>query len=610
MAKAVPSPILQLVRRIVLDQRVRESDRDLLERFDGQRDEAAFHALVLRHGPMVLAVCREMLGNEADAEDAFQATFLILARKSPSIRKAASVGSWLHGVAYRTALKARAQSATRQQKESRVPARQASEPDGVAWREIRQVLHQELSGLAERYRAPLVLCYLEGKTQDAAAAQLGMATRTLKERLERGRSLLRARLVRRGLGPAAVLLAAAWPFTTAFACLPAALVSRTGKVANLFVAGQTGATPVNVAALTEGILNTMLLTKIKVASVVLLLIGLLGAGVGLLTHRTQASPQVRTHQPEERKQNREVVQGDNRIPQEEGDRQADGNGLILFAQSRSGPSRLASIRLGDMKETLLGEPLDPLKGFEDGFRLSPNGKQVAYRLHKRTAGETKYAIHIRNVNPAGNPVDMQVDGQEVCWSGDGKQIAVARGESGNVLVDVTTKKQTALKLPEGHWITDWSPDGTWFLVQFRTEKEKWQLARMKIGDSKIQKLPGTEGGVYGGRISPDGKSVLFDRLAEKLVSTLWVYSLEDGKTRQITQDQNGFVRGYSWSPSGKRIAYTWVRFDPESAKDPRFEQETEAFLSVNDIDGKSLSILLSEPTGGISAVHLSFWDWR
>jgi RNA polymerase sigma factor (sigma-70 family) len=201
MPKAVSSPILQLIRRVVDDQSVRQlSDHHLLEQFRDQQDETAFGTLLRRHGPMVLDVCRSVLGNEADAEDAFQATFLILARKAPSIRKTASAGSWLHGVAYRTALKARVQSATRQMNEARAPARQVSEPDDMTWREVRQVLHQELRGLAERYSVPLVLCYLEGKTQDEAAAQLGLATSTLKQRLERGRSLLRARLVRRGPG--------------------------------------------------------------------------------------------------------------------------------------------------------------------------------------------------------------------------------------------------------------------------------------------------------------------------------------------------------------------------------------------------------------------------
>jgi RNA polymerase sigma factor (sigma-70 family) len=287
MTKGASSTILQLIRSVALDQRVRQlSDHELLWRFTGQGDEAAFHALLLRHGPMVLEVCRGVLGNEADAEDAFQATFLILARKAASIRKTASVGSWLHGVAYRTAIKARAQSATRRKTEACAPARPNTEPDDLTWREVRQVLHEELTGLAERYRAPLVACYLEGKTQDEAAALLGVAKTTLKERLERARSLLRARLVRRGLGPAAVLLTTTWPSATASACLSATLVSTTVKAASLFAAGQTAAASVisvKVAALTEGVLKTMFVTKLKIATAVLVAAVLVVIGIGAVS---------------------------------------------------------------------------------------------------------------------------------------------------------------------------------------------------------------------------------------------------------------------------------------------------------------------------------------
>jgi cytochrome c peroxidase len=280
----VSSPILQLIRRFVKDEGVRQlSDRHLLLQFSDHRDEAAFGTLLRRHGPMVLDVCRGVFGNEADAEDAFQATFLVLARRAASIRKAASVGSWLHGVAYRTALKARARSAARQKNEARAPARAASGPDDLTWRETQAILYEELTGLAERYRVPLVACYLEGKTQDEAAAQLGLAKSTLKERLERGRSLLRARLVRRGLGPAGVLLATAWPSATASACVPPALASSTVRAASLFGAAQAaerGVVSARVAALAEGGLGGMVLAKTKVTAAVLLAVGCL-VGLGL-----------------------------------------------------------------------------------------------------------------------------------------------------------------------------------------------------------------------------------------------------------------------------------------------------------------------------------------
>jgi RNA polymerase sigma factor (sigma-70 family) len=279
MAKTPSSPILQLVRRVYRDPRGEDStDPELLRRFLGGRDEAAFAALLLRHGPMVLDVCRGVLGHDADAEDAFQATFLLLACKAASIRKAASLASWLHGVAYRTALRARADSARRRRHETHVPERTTTtDPDELAWREVRQAVHEELVRLPERYRAALVLCYLEGKTQDEAAAQLGLAKGTLKGHLERGRARLRARLVRRGLGPGAALALAAWPAATRAASLPPPLLAATVQ------AVAAGGVTASVASLTQGVLNTMFRTKLKVIAALLVGFGLLGGGAAALT---------------------------------------------------------------------------------------------------------------------------------------------------------------------------------------------------------------------------------------------------------------------------------------------------------------------------------------
>jgi cytochrome c peroxidase len=293
MARTLSSPILQLIRRVVKDERGRQlSDPLLLRQFCEQRDEAAFATLLYRHGPMVLAVCRSVLAQEADAEDAFQATFLILARKATSIRKAASVGSWLHGVAHRIALKARAQAHRREKNEARVPARLVDTPDDLAWREVQQLVHEELLGMAERYRGPLVACYLQGQTQEEAAAQLGVAVSTLKERMERGRVLLRARLLRRGLGAGAVLAAAAWP-AGASATLPVTLAAGTIKAAQLFAGGQALATvaSAHVATLAEGVLKTMLLKQLKLAIVVLVGIGLMAGGASLTMVAAPAGPQ-------------------------------------------------------------------------------------------------------------------------------------------------------------------------------------------------------------------------------------------------------------------------------------------------------------------------------
>ena len=189
------------------------ADRHLLERFTAGRDEAAFAELVRRHGPLVLGVCRRLLRDPNDADDAFQATFLVLARKAASISNRESVSGWLYQVAHNTALKARISAAARRRRERRVGARPPADVlDEVTGRELLAVLDEELQRLPERLRSPLVLCYLQGSTRDEAARQLGWSLATLKRRLEEGRESLRCRLARRGLTlPAALLVAGLAP---------------------------------------------------------------------------------------------------------------------------------------------------------------------------------------------------------------------------------------------------------------------------------------------------------------------------------------------------------------------------------------------------------------
>jgi RNA polymerase sigma factor (sigma-70 family) len=262
------------------------ADGELLERFVRRRDEAAFAALVQRHGPMVLGVCRRVLKDSHDAEDACQAAFLILARRAASIRKRASVGSWLHGVAYRAAANLRRQVARRRGREVPVVDVAQPAPAELTWCEVRTVLDEELRRLPERFRAPLLLCCLEGRTRDEAAQELGWNLGTLRGRLERGRELLRARLRRRGVGLSAALLAALLTGRAASAAVPAALVVSIIKAAAASAAGRAapaGVVSAQAAAVAEGVVRTMLMTRLKIITGVLLALGLVGLGAGLLT---------------------------------------------------------------------------------------------------------------------------------------------------------------------------------------------------------------------------------------------------------------------------------------------------------------------------------------
>jgi RNA polymerase sigma factor (sigma-70 family) len=225
--------LLQHIRRLAGDPSGTPSDGELLQRYLADRDEAAFATLMRRHGPMVFSVCQSVLRQRDDAEDAFQAAFLILAQKAGSIRRHEGLGGWLQRVAYRVALKARADNLRRQKREAKTARSAADEPpsDELSWGELRSILHAELAALPEWFRAPLVLCYLEGRTQEEAARQLGWSLSTVRGRLQRGREKLRRRLERRGVALTAALGTALIGQTLAEAAVPSSALPTTAAIA-------------------------------------------------------------------------------------------------------------------------------------------------------------------------------------------------------------------------------------------------------------------------------------------------------------------------------------------------------------------------------------------
>jgi RNA polymerase sigma factor (sigma-70 family) len=288
MAGGQRNPLLRHLRRVVDPGAAGgPTDAQLLERFVQGRDEAAFELLVWRHGAMVRNVCLRVLRREHDAEDAFQATFLTLARKASAIGQRASVGSWLYKVAYRVAL--RAGTATPSQPLPQGPLRDASATEPVSdllWREWRAALDEEVNRLPDKYRVAFVLCQLEGQTTEAAARTLDCPPGTVGTRLARARALLRRRLTRRGFDLSALIVS-----RNVVAALPAALVDSTVRAALLGTVDKAvahGVISARVAALTKGALRTMSLTKWTVTTAAVLALSLLGGGAALLAHRAQA----------------------------------------------------------------------------------------------------------------------------------------------------------------------------------------------------------------------------------------------------------------------------------------------------------------------------------
>jgi RNA polymerase sigma factor (sigma-70 family) len=516
MTKAVTGNLLQFLRRAVENQRARElPDQDLLQRFVDRHDEAAFLAILRRHGPMVLGVCRALLPNEADTEDAFQATFLIFVRKARSIRKTPSLGSWLHGVAYRTACRAQTEFAKGHKHERLAARREASSRDEMTWPEVQQVLHEELSGLSERYRAPLTLYYLQGKTLAESAAQLGLAKSTLKTRLERGRAVLRARLLRRGLGSAGALLAAAWP-TAAEAGLPAALLSSTISAALTIAADQTASVAVSAqaAALTEGVLNAMRSAKLKTITAVVTVLALAGLGLGWLGYTTPLDPRA------EQKS-------------------------IRTLQAADKPAAVDKAKPGPLHLVLQAPP--PIA--VSSVAVSPDGSLIAAgavgaRLYDARTGDL-----LRAIGGAGGGVAFSPDGRKLAAAGFHMDKLVG-------IYDVQTGKRVQSLAGHTEWEVDavaFSPDGK-LLASTGVDKQilVWELATGKLR----HRLANQPYRVPALAFSPDGAT-----LAGGGNKTIRLWDVDTGRLRRSLEGHRDWVCTLAFSPDGQTIAgggYDWL----------------------------------------------------
>jgi RNA polymerase sigma factor (sigma-70 family) len=281
MAGQPLSPLLRFIRAIspaASAEHEEATDGQLLARFVRLRDQAAFAALFRRHGPMVWSVCRRVLPDSDSAEDAFQATFVVFFRKAGSIGRPELLANYLHGIAYRTAHKARSLGIRRRIREGQSLPDVPAPAEHPAAGELRPLLDEVLLDLPEKYRAPLVLCYLEGKTYAEAARLLGWAEGTVSGRLARARVALRGRLRRRGLVLSAATLAALLPQAAPAAMVPPGICAATLQAA-------TGMISPSVAALAKGVLHAMLMSQCKMTAAVLLSVALIGTGAGITTQR-------------------------------------------------------------------------------------------------------------------------------------------------------------------------------------------------------------------------------------------------------------------------------------------------------------------------------------
>ena len=359
------------------------SDGQLLDCFLARRDEAAFEAMVRRHGPMVLGVCRRVLRDEHDAEDAFQAAFLVLVRKAASIQPRGLVGNWLYGVAYRTALEARGILARRRAKERQVsamPEKAAPLGETDADPDIRPILDEELNRLPAKYRVPVVLCELEGRSRKDVASLLRIPEGTLSSRLATARRMLAGRLSRRGLGVSAMTMTTCLAQQASAAVVPTPLVTATVQAATHFAAGAAAtAISTNVLLVTEGVLKAMFLSKVKTVTAVFALMAILGGGLGLVGSGSWAG---------------QAGEGNAAQKKQADPKKGGGSAKIEAVQNKDVEKKLQVTRSVNYKDRTLEEILDELRAtsglniFVDKQTLDAAGIALQHPVTLRLDGVT------------------------------------------------------------------------------------------------------------------------------------------------------------------------------------------------------------------------------
>jgi RNA polymerase sigma factor (sigma-70 family) len=601
MQQPQSAALLRFVRNLKhLDETRTVSDRELLRRFLGERDQAAFHALVRRHGPMVFRVCLRVLQSEQDAEDVFQATFLVLAKRAGVVRRQDSVGSWLFGVAHRLACKAKRTLARRRAHERQAAARTGADAlTELSVREAQELVDGEIGRLPERYRGPFVLCCLEGATRDEAARQLGLTLSTLKKRLELGRQLLRGRLRRRGLTLSGALLAAALGEDGASAAVPSALADATSKAATSVAAGGTTALVVSAraAALTEGEMRAMLLTKLKIAVCVLLVVGCVSASALV---RVQDSPGAgEPAQPQAAQAEAPRAGGVPAVPD------APGNGRIyVSAGLRVKPEGQDE----EKNELNLIIAIDPATG--KWQKIADNGHSGRVSPDRQTLAFSRHDDGIWSCDTGGgnNPGRISDNRGRPVWSPDGKYLVATTQE----LVEKDTDKKprttpawktetwrmeadgrnaVKLPIPDTDWVEDWSPDGQWFVVG--TDRHPpyghgYQLYLMQTDGTQARRLTRDGLNVYA-RFSPDGKKILYLHQTAKAGNSIWTVDVDGQNARELVKEVDlASPDSAYWSPDGKQIAvvlFNW-QLDEKGRKVNRADSDAADFrIELMDADG-------------------------
>jgi RNA polymerase sigma factor (sigma-70 family) len=609
------------------------TDGQLVGRFVASRDGDAFAALVRRHGPMVLAVCRRVAGEHHLAEDAFQAAFLVLARRAADVKPREAVRSWLYGVAVRTAREARAMSARRREVPvAAVPDRPAATEPPVDADTLR-ALDEEMARLPEHLRAAVVLCELDGTSRKDAAARLGIPEGTLSSRLAKARKLLAARLRGRGVALSAGLSALLGRTTDA--AVPAALSDAAGwLVASTCV-------PAAVAELSRGVFRIMLLKKLKILMAGTVMLAVASGLAGLAVRQVTASDSPARPGPQATR----PTSANARVP-----KAANPGKIVVWNQGE--PILIDPDGTGETKL-----PAPPEWKDEKGVgmcRLSPDGSlllAVPTDTWPRDGSPIKAYVRSLALRGAGDEVLIGGKTHRLFWAPDGaicgegidptqagKRKATVDEEYSGWRYDPKTKTVARIPKEEDYKgvdrLLDAFPDGKRYLIQRPGMTATAGPGTPDPGSLRIlaesgrTRLIATIGlpGMATPRVSPDGKSILYSavskdqRLQGPLPYDLFILDVAGGKPRRIelqdkSLDDRTLILSCCWSPDGKRVAFTWVSKRDVKRKSPggpgpqpgAFPDFSSArtHLTVADADGKNAKTILTLTRRWIGTV-----DWR
>jgi RNA polymerase sigma factor (sigma-70 family) len=598
MSKGAMQGVVRELRRAALIQDPAEqSDAQLVESFL-RREIGAFDALLRRHGKMVLGVCRRVLGNAHDAEDAFQATFLVFVQKAATVRHRDLLGSWLYGVAYRTALDAKTAAARRRAKEDAmrtVATNQAADDD--IWRELQPLLDRELSRLPDKYRVPIVLCDLEGKTQKEAARMLGCPQGTVSGRLARGRILLATHMKRHGLTVSGGALAWALAQDAARAAVPPALADGTSRMAAAVLAGQpiTTAASAKVAGLTKGALKAMLMTKLKVVAgcLVLLVLGSLlayqpladvfagdGGGSGQVPLAVPgASEKKDVASPTK---GGIVLMANLRLKYEGNDEEEEYAGIISVDPETGKWKKIVGLASG------------PGSGSGGCHRVSPDGETLAFVRNDATVGV--WTCDMQRADKPAKISDRGEWGSRLLWSPKGERLVVSNAKFDKLekkwtneswLMDADGSHAMKLPIPDTDGLADWSRDGKWFAIDRHVTGLGSSGIYLLRPDGKDQQQLTKGGASNSPRFSPDSRKIAYLHY-DKEGSSIWTMDV-DGQNKHKVLAQEDLVSPMSvcWSPDGKRLAVLLFKYHRNEEGTPILSDPAKAdfHLEIIDADG-------------------------